>query len=132
MSVQTILAQAGGRGPLDLNQMCLVLESFEGGLDSNSPTSTELLYTGGLLLLQHCPPARLDVQMDIEQRAFEAGLKIIRRMHFDHEEGRLHRFELSSVTFDSVGPLFDSAYGYRFGFSFLFHLNLDHNPADWL
>jgi hypothetical protein len=132
MSVQTILSQASGRGELALKELSMILESFDGLINSESPTSSELYYNGGFLLLQHCAQGNLAQQTAIEEKAFSAGLKIIKRMQHDHQESILHGFEVSSMEFDAIGPLFDNAYGYRFGFSFFFHLNLDHNENDWL
>jgi len=140
MSVQAILGQA--KSGLDMNQMCLILETPDGDLSGESMDGASILFSSAFLLLQHCPQGDLDKQTEIENAAHQTGVKLVKKMLADSgaDPGEdypmngpypLDGFDLSTVAFDAVGPLFDNSYGYRFEFIIYNHLNLDHNPGEW-
>jgi len=103
----------------------LILENLSGGyMASNLDNPLEVI-NGGFLILDHLPnPDDFQGEMLIIHRMKEIGHQVIVRMLHDKMkcellvEKAIPGFDLNTVTFEVIGPVFDNDYGLNFSFIF--------------
>lgn len=130
---------SGLRSKIDLNNFCLCLESFEGSLSANNANQVFDNNIGAFVIVKNCQIDNFVMETQICDQAKKIGLKVVAKMVYDVElryKGlvpvALKNFDISSVQYEKVGPVFDNCFGYRFTFLTYDSLTLVHNPNDYL
>ena len=101
----------------------LILENISGSyLASNLDNPLEVI-NGGFLILDHLPnPDDFQGEVVIIDRMKQIGHQVIARMLQDHlrcellAEKAILGFDINSVRFEVIGPLFDNDYGILYSF----------------
>ena len=121
------------RSSLDLSHFCLMLESFEGQLQDNASSALFDQQTGAFMVLRKVELDNYPAEAETLDLAKAMGLELIYKINQDSRKpgNAIRAFELSSVKYFKVGPVFDNAYGFRFEFSFYDQLSPVLNPANW-
>jgi hypothetical protein len=130
---------SGLRSSLDLNNFCLCLESFEGSLGANNYDQVFDNNIGAFMIVKNCRVDDFVQETQICDQAKQIGLKVVAKMAYDAERRQrglapvaLKNFDIASVQYEKIGPLFDNCFGYRFTFLTYDSLSLVHNPDDFL
>jgi hypothetical protein len=130
---------SGLRSTLDLNNFCLCLESFEGNLGANNYDQVFDNNTCAFMIVKNCGNDNFVMETQICDQAKVIGMKVVAKMAFDAERRQrglapvaLKNFDINSVQYEKVGPIFDNCFGYRFTFQVYDSLPLVYNPDDFL
>jgi hypothetical protein len=117
----------------------LILENLSGSyLASNLDNPLEVI-NGGFLIIDHLP--NLDDfqgEMALIDRMKEIGHQVIARMLHDKmkceplAEKAIPGFDVNSVSFEVLGPVFDNDYGVNFAFTIKSCRNLQYDQKYWL
>ncbi len=116
----------------------LILENISGSyLASNLDNPLEVI-NGGFLILDHLPnPDDFQGEVVIIDRMKQIGHQVISRMLHDHlkcellAEKAIPGFDINTVSFEHIGPVFDDDFGISFNFKILRSLELGHNSTQW-
>ncbi len=116
----------------------LILENISGSyITSNLDNPMEVI-NGGFLIIDHLPnPDDFQGEMILIDRMKQFGHQIIVRMLHDHlnceplTEKAIPGFDLNSVSFEVVGPVFDNDFGVTFSFRILNLVDLIINLSHW-
>ena len=108
----------------------LILENISGSyLASNLDNPLEVV-NGGFLILDHLPnPDDFEGEFVIIDRMKQIGHQVITRMLHDHlkcellVEKAIPGFDVNTVTFEVIGPVFDNDFGVLFSYKLLDVIN---------
>ena len=106
----------------DIKTPALILESYEGQLIDNKSDNFLSSREGAFMILKQVQPDNFDQENQFLDDSERIGLEIIKRIKRDAKiypiQNRTPKiFNLSSVSWQKVGPVFDNYYGYRFTFN---------------
>lgn len=129
----------GLRNKINLKEWCLVLESYEGNLQSRGDEAMADTMMGAFMVVRQVKDNDFAGQAATISESKAIGLKIIallirdKQLAVQGERPRFLRgFQLGNVNYQKVGPLFgENAYGYRFEFAILENQHLIYDPEDW-
>jgi hypothetical protein len=128
----------GLRNSINLSDWCMFLESYEGKLILKADETAADIITGAFMIVKNVQPDNFVQEAMVLDQSKAIGIKIVSRMILDKQKAYqgtapafMRGFDVSSVNYQKVGPLFDNAYGYRFEFSVLANENLLVSAEDW-
>ena len=112
----------------------LILENLSGSyLASNLDNPLEVI-NGGFLIVDHLPnPDDFQGEVVIIDRMKQIGHQVIVRMLHDKmkceplAEKAIPGFDLNTVNYEVIGPIFDFSFGITFSFNFVVPLNTTDN-----
>jgi len=114
----------------------LILNSVNGFFSENaSQDNTQNLVKAGFMVIDHADQVDdFAREMQILGDTYEFAMQILSRLKEDAKCGTfLRKFDVNSIKYEMLGPVFDNDYGFMFTFDLRFMVsNLEHNPQDWL
>lgn len=115
----------------------LILESFEGSLVDNKSDNILADRTGAFMILKKVEVDDFTQENEYLDDCERIGLEIIKRIRRDARivpiQNRTPKiFNLNSVEWQKIGPLFDNFFGYRFTFKMSDTENMSYDKAKWL
>jgi len=117
----------------------LILTSLSGNFEASNLDNILDLVNGGFMILGHL--AQVDdfsAEMKLVSKMKQIGTDIIARMLHDHLKCEpltvkaIPGFNINSVSYEMLGPVFDNDYGVMFSFKLQDCLDLEYDPARWL
>jgi len=116
----------------------LILENLSGSyMASNLDNPLEVI-NGGFLIIDHLKnPDDFPGEVVIIDRMKQIGQQVISRMLHDKmmceilAEKAIPGFDLNTVTFEVVGPVFDNDCGVLYSFKITNLIDFEYNPIDW-
>lgn len=95
----------------------LILEMHEGRILNNASDNIRDLQTGAFMIVKQVSKKDdFKEEMSALEECLNIGYDIIARMWQDRHNRVLNSFDIGTVNYSKVGPVFDNAYGYRFTF----------------
>jgi len=116
----------------------LVLTSFSGSFEAGNLDNILDSVNGGFMILGHL--AQVDdfsAEMQLVSRMKQIGTDVIARMMYDQMKCELLAlkaipgFNVNTVTYEMLGPVFDNDFGVMFSFKHQDCLDLEYNPMQW-
>lgn len=117
----------------------LILTSLSGNVEAPNLDDIVEVTNGGFLIIGHL--TQMDDfpgEMVIISKMKQIGMDIISRMLQDHLKCEMLAvkaipgFNVNSVNFETLGPVFDSDFGVLFSFKIQDCLDLEYIPTKWL
>ena len=117
----------------------LILTSLSGNFEASNLDNILDLTNGGFLIIGHL--AQIDDfsgEMRLVSKMKQIGTDVIARMLHDHLKCELLAlkaipgFDVNSVSYEMLGPLFDNDYGVMFSFKLEDCLDLEFYPSPWV
>ena len=116
----------------------LILTSLSGNVEAPNLEDILEVTNGGFLIIGHLDQID-DFSGEMQQvsRMKQIGTDIIARMLHDYLKCELLTlkaipgFNINSVSYEMLGPVFDNDYGMMFSFKLLDCLDLEYNPCTW-
>ena len=116
----------------------LILENLSGNYVASNLDNPLEIINGGFLIIDHLPnPDDFQGEMALINRMKQIGHQVIVRMLYDHlkcepiAEKAIPGFDINSVTFEVIGPVFDNDFGVLYSFKIQKYISLDHNYNIW-
>jgi hypothetical protein len=114
----------------------LVLNSVNGFLSENaSQDNTQGLVKAGFMVIDHCDSVDDFVgEMQILGETFDYSMQILSKLKLDASCGTfIKKFDVNSIKFEMLGPVFDNDYGFMFTFDLRFFVDgLAYDPSQCL
>jgi len=116
----------------------LILNSLNGSVTAPHIDNTLDLIKGGYIIIDSID--RIDdfyAEMNILQNTKQIGIDIISRMLYDMQKCELLAakaipgFDVKTVNYEMVGPVFDVCFGFNFTFKCLSKLDLTYHESAW-
>ena len=116
----------------------LILTSLSGNFEASNLDNILDLINGGFLVIGH--PDQIDDfsgEMQLLSKMKQIGTDIIARMLHDHMRCELltlkaiQGFNINSVSYEMLGPVFDNDYGVMYSFKLMDFLGLEYDPSKW-
>jgi len=116
----------------------LILTSLSGNFEASNLDNILDLTNGGFLIIGHLVQVDdFSGEMTLISTMKQIGIDIISRMLHDHLECEmlavkaLPGFNVNSVNFETLGPVFDNDFGVLFSFKIQDCLDLEYYPEKW-
>ncbi len=117
----------------------LILENISGSyMASNLDNSLEVI-NGGFLIIDHLPnPDDFQGEVVIIDRMKQIGHQVIARMLNDKmkcellAEKAIPGFDINSVNYETLGPVFDNDYGFMYSFKIQDVIGLEYYSYKWV
>ncbi len=111
-----------------------MLESYEGQLIDQRSDNVRDEQLCAFMILGHVPPGDFDQENIILGECKRIGFEVISKLYKDKKDNvaELRGFDIGSVHYMKVGPIFDNYFGYRFTHSINDKANVAYDPAKWL
>ena len=114
----------------------LILNSVNGFLSENlSADNTQNLVKAGFMVIDHADSLDdFTREMQILGETFDWSMDILTRIKNDAACGDfIRKFDVNSIKFEMLGPVFDNDYGFMFTFDLRFFVSdLSYKPDQWL
>ena len=114
----------------------LILNSVNGFLSENlSAENTQNLVKAGFMVIDHADSLDdFTREMQILGETFDWSMDILTRIKNDAACGDfIRKFDVNSIKFEMLGPVFDNDYGFMFTFDLRFFVSdLSYIPEEWL
>ena len=114
----------------------LVLNSVNGSLSENlSSENTQNLVKAGFMVIDHMDSVDdFKREMQILGDTFEWSMEILSKLKKDASCGSfIKKFDVNSIKFEMLGPVFDNDFGFMFTFDLRFFASdLSYKPDQWL
>jgi len=114
----------------------LILNSVNGFLSENlSADNTQNLVKAGFMVIDHADSVDdFTREMQILGDTFEWSMQILSKLKNDAACGEfIRKFDVNSIKFEMLGPVFDNDFGFMFTFDLRFFTgDLSYNPDLWL
>ena len=114
----------------------LILNSVNGFLSENlSAENTQNLVKAGFMVIDHADSLDdFTREMQILGETFDWSMDILTRIKNDAACGDfIRKFDVNSIKFEMLGPVFDNDYGFMFTFDLRFFVSdLSYKPEEWL
>jgi len=114
----------------------LILNSVNGFLSENaSQDNTQNLVKAGFMVIDHADQVDdFTREMQILGDTYEFAMQILSRLKEDAKCGTfLRKFDVNSIKYEMLGPVFDNDYGFMFTFDLRFMVdNLTYHHNQWL
>ena len=116
----------------------LILTSLSGNFEASNLDNILDLTNGGFLIIGHLVQVDdFSGEMTLISTMKQIGIDIISRMLHDHLECEMLAvkaipgFNVNSVNFETLGPVFDNDFGVLFSFKIQDCLDLEYYPEKW-
>ena len=116
----------------------LILTSLSGNFEASNLDNILDVVNGGFLIMGHLDQIDdFSGEMQLVSKMKQIGTDVIARMLHDHLKCELLAmkaipgFNINSVNYETLGPVFDNDYGMIFSFKTQDCLNIDHDPNLW-
>jgi hypothetical protein len=116
----------------------LILTSLSGNFEASNLDNILDLINGGFLIIGHLDQIDdFSGELLVLGKMKQIGTDIIARMLHDHMKCELLTlkaipgFNINSVSYEMLGPVFDNDYGVMFSFKLTDCLDLEHNLEKW-
>jgi len=116
----------------------LILTSLSGNFEASNLDNILDLINGGFLIIGHLNQIDdFPGEVQLVSKMKQIGTDIIARMLYDYMKCELLAlkaipgFNINSVSYEMLGPVFDNDYGVMFSYKLLDCLNLIHLPSKW-
>jgi hypothetical protein len=116
----------------------LILENLSGSYLASNLDNPLVVINGGFLIIDHLlNPDDFQGEMVIIDRMKQIGHQVIVRMLHDKmkcellTEKAIPGFDVNTVTFEVVGPVFDNDFGLLFSFQVIHQLLIDCESGVW-
>ena len=114
----------------------LILNSVNGFLSENaSLDNTQGIVKAGFMVIDHADSLDdFTREMQILGETFDWSMDILTRIKNDAACGDfIRKFDVNSIKFEMLGPVFDNDYGFMFTFDLRFFVSdLSYKPEEWL
>jgi len=116
----------------------LILENLSGSYRASNLDNPLEVINGGFLIIGHL--VQIDDfsgEMQLVSKMKQIGTDIIARMLYDHIKCEplalkaIPGFNINSVGYETLGPVFDNDYGVIFSFKLQNCLDLEYDPSKW-
>jgi len=117
----------------------LILTSLSGNFEASNLDNILDLIKGGFLIIGH-----LDLvddfsgEMQLISKMKQIGSDIISRILYDHMRCEplalksIPGFNINTVSYEMLGPVFDNDYGFMFSFKFTDFIDTDSSLSSWV
>ena len=116
----------------------LILTSLSGNFEASNLDNILDLINGGFLIISHLDQIDdFSGEVQIVSKMKQIGTDIIARMLHDHQKCEhltlkaIPGFNINSVSYETLGPVFDNDYGVIYSFKLLNNCYLEYNSAKW-
>jgi hypothetical protein len=116
----------------------LILTSLSGNFEASNIDNILDLVNGGFLIIGHIDQVDdFSSEMQLVSGMKKIGMDIIARMLNDHLKCEplalksIPGFNLNSVSYEMMGPVFDNDYGVMYNFNLQDCLDLQFDPSKW-
>ncbi len=116
----------------------LILTSLSGNFEASNLDNILDLINGGFLIIGHFDQIDdFSGEMQLVSKMKQIGIDIIARMLHDYLKCELLAmkaipgFNINSVSYEMLGPVFDNDFGMMYSFKFQCDLELDFCPSKW-
>ena len=116
----------------------LILTSISGNFESSNLDNILDLVNGGFLVIEHLDQVDdFSGEMQLISKMKQIGIDIIVRMLHDYLKCELLTlkaipgFNVNSVSYEMLGPVFDNDYGVMYSFKLLDCVGLEYDPSTW-
>jgi hypothetical protein len=116
----------------------LILTSLSGNFEASNLDNILDTINGGILIIGHLDQIDdFSGEMHLVSKMKQIGTDIIARMLFDHQKCEplalkaIPGFNINSVSYEMLGPVFDNDYGIMFSFKLQECLDLRYDPLSW-
>jgi hypothetical protein len=116
----------------------LILTSLSGNFEASNLDNILDLINGGFLIIGHLDQIDdFSGEMQLVSKMKQIGTDIIARMLVDHLKCEpltlkaIPGFSVNSVSYETLGPVFDNDYGAMFSFKLEDCLDLEFDPEKW-
>ena len=116
----------------------LILTSLSGNFEASNLDNILDLINGGFLIIGHLDQIDdFSGEMRLVSKMKQIGTDIISRMLYDHlkceplVEKAIPGFNINSVSYEMLGPVFDNDYGVMFSFKLQDCLDLELDSSKW-
>jgi hypothetical protein len=117
----------------------LILTSLSGNFEASNLDNIRDLVNGGFLIIGHLDQIdNFAGEILLLSKMKQIGADIIARMLHDHMKCEplilkaIPGFNVNSVTYEMLGPVFDNDFGVLFSFKIQDCLDLEYCPTRWL
>ncbi len=116
----------------------LILTNLSGNFEASNRDNILDLVNGGFLVISHLDQIDdFSGEMQLVSKMKQIGIEIISRMLYDHLKCEplalkaIPGFNINSVSYEMLGPVFDNDFGLMFSFKFQDCLNLEYYLYSW-
>ena len=116
----------------------LILTSLSGNFEASNLDNILDVVNGGFLIIGHLDQIDdFSGEMQLISKMKQIGTDIISRMLYDHLKCEppalkaIPGFNINSVSYEMLGPVFDNDYGVMFSFKLLDCLDLEYDSEKW-
>ena len=116
----------------------LILTSLSGNFEASNLDNILDLINGGFLIIGHLDQIDdFSGEMQLLSKMKQIGTDIITRMLYDHQKCEpltlkaIPGFNINSVSYEMLGPVFDNDYGVIYSFKLQDCLDLEFDPEKW-
>jgi hypothetical protein len=116
----------------------LILTSLSGSFEASNMDNMLDSINGGFLIMGHLDKIDdFSSEMQLISYMKQIGTDIISRMQHDYLKCELlalksiSGFNINTVSYEMLGPLFDNDYGVSYSFKFIGWVDLEYNPSKW-
>jgi hypothetical protein len=116
----------------------LILNQLSGGVMASNMDNTLDDIQGGFLIVDHLQNVDdFSSEMTILQDMKQIGWDVIARMLYDKQkceplaEKAIPGFDINTVRYEMLGPVFDNCFGFNFTFRLSASLDISYNAIKW-
>jgi len=116
----------------------LILTSLSGNFEASNLDNILDSVNGGFLIIGHLDKIDdFSGEMQLISKMKQIGTDVISRMLHDHlkceplAEKAIPGFDINSVGYETLGPVFDNDFGLIYSFKLLDYLDLEYFSAKW-
>lgn len=129
--------------PLDALQSnikysALILTNLSGNFEASNLDNILDLINGGFLIIDHLDKIDdFSGEMQLVSRMKQIGIDIISRMLYDYQKCEpltlkaIPGFNINSVSYETLGPVFDNDFGLMYTFKLIDCICLEYNSMIW-
>jgi hypothetical protein len=117
----------------------LILTSLSGNFEASNLDNILDSVNGGFMILGHLVKVDdFSSEVQILSKMKQIGCEIIARMLYHGQkceplaEKAIPGFNINSVSYEILGPVFDNDFGLIYSFKFQNHVDLEYNSTNWL
>jgi hypothetical protein len=124
---------------LNIKYPAMILTSLSGNFEASNLDNILDSVNGGFLIIGHLDQIDdFSGEMQLVSKMKQIGTDIISRMLHDHMNCEplalkaIPGFNINSVSYEMLGPVFDNDYGVMFSFNLQDCLDLDFDDSKWI